>query len=763
MTDPALRKRRNYNEYPPQDVSAVGVEDFTDESKKGNVASLSSSKYSHLLGLCTVTIAGFFTTFYKIWYPAEVVFDEVHFGKFAGYYLRRTYFFDVHPPLAKMMLAAVGYMVGYDGHFEFDNIGDSYIENNVPYIALRALPASLNVFCIALMYSIMKESGYSVCTCVLTASLYLLDNAIVGQHRLIMLDSMLIFFMLATIYSYIRFRKVRHQEFSTQWWAWLLATGVTMALTLSVKMVGLFLVGAIGICVLVDLWDLLDIKRGISIDHFIKHFYARALALIAIPAFIYMFWFYIHFAILVESGPGDTFMSSTFQETLKNSAIKMKSLDIHYNDEILLMHKETEKYLHSHDLEYPLRYDDGRISSQGQQVTAITTPDDNSWWRIKPTKDIPEDEPVPVIHGDIVQLEHVGTETNLLTHDVASPLMSTNEEVTTVDLDERYNETLFQVLLDDHNNGDIWQTYMKAVRLVHMDTKVAIWTHPKNLPDWGLGQQEVNGNKNLLEKSNYWVATEIDGMNATEINSEKKKEIKTMPFIFKFVELLGRMLSHNAGLTKPHPYQSMAISWPLLSRGISYWSKDDTREQIYMTGNVFGWYLSIIGTAVYSGAILIDTICRRRDVAWIEEPLRRRLIQSAGFFILLWVLHYIPFFAMGRALFLHHYLPAATCNYLLLGAVFQYLFINSVDSPVSDLKRNQSALEEIHPVGPAPVQTPTQARPTTKTYIVFTIILALQFATFVFLSPITYGSPGLSVEDVQRRKIFSGWDLQFGE
>ncbi len=639
-------------------------------------------------------VLAFAARFYKIWHPDQVVFDEVHFGKFAAYYLRREYFFDVHPPLAKLINAAAGYLAGFDGRFEFDNIGDKYSAHNVPYVKMRCAPALMGSLQVPLAYAIMRESGHAPTIALVSAAMILLDNAHITQDRLILLDAALVLFMMLSIYSYVRFYKQRYNEFSWRWWGWMLATGASLSLTMSCKMVGLFTFVSIGLPVAVDLWNILDIRRGHPIEHVAKHFAARVLGLIVWPAILYMFWFWVHFAILIQSGPGDSFMTSEFQQTLRGNPMLGNAKEVHYYDRVTMMHKGTNAYLHSHPDRYPLKYDDGRISSQGQQVTGYPHNDTNNIWQIIPITSIDTTggPDAAVKNGDIIRLMHVNTQSTLMAHDVASPLMATNEEFTTWPINDttRYNDTLFEFQIDgvELSNKAKWHSKSSWFRLIHVPTRVSMWTHPEPLPAWGFQQQEINGNKNALDKSALWFVDDLHPNPVADDYAERTKptpprNVTHMNFFRKFVELQLTMLHQNNLLTSSHPYASGPINWPFLLSGMSFWTGNEKQEQIYMIGNILSWWAGVLSVAVYIGIMLADAFSRRRGIYPIPSAIRNRMITSTGFFVAAWAFHYLPFFVMNRQLFLHHYLPAHILSCLVFGAVFNFIATETIDYPLS--------------------------------------------------------------------------------
>ena len=146
-------------------------------------------------------------------------------------------------------------------------------------------------------------------------------------------------------------------------------------------------------------------------------------------------------------------------------------------------------------------------------MTGYAFNDTNNHWMVLPTKEIPDSGRGRIVrHRDVVQFLHVNTDTILMSHDVASPLMATNTEFTTHDRKDetRYNDTLFRIEIDDAHEGMQWKTKSGHFRLMHEGTHVAMWTHSDIvLPEWGMKQQEVNGNKNALEKANIWFVDEI--------------------------------------------------------------------------------------------------------------------------------------------------------------------------------------------------------------------------------------------------------------
>jgi hypothetical protein len=77
---------------------------------------------------------------------------QAHFGKFGSHYINRDFYFDVHPPLGKML-------VGYGGGFEFKS-GVEYPED-VPYTAMRVFLASFGVMLVPIAWWTAGELGWS--------------------------------------------------------------------------------------------------------------------------------------------------------------------------------------------------------------------------------------------------------------------------------------------------------------------------------------------------------------------------------------------------------------------------------------------------------------------------------------------------------------------------------------------------------------------------------------------------------------------------
>ena len=85
---------------------------------------------------------------------------------------------DVHPPLAKLLLTLAGWLAGFDGNFDFKDIGKDYVEPKVPYVAMRMLPATCGILLAPVMFLTLKALGCRTMTATLGSSLIIFGKGI---------------------------------------------------------------------------------------------------------------------------------------------------------------------------------------------------------------------------------------------------------------------------------------------------------------------------------------------------------------------------------------------------------------------------------------------------------------------------------------------------------------------------------------------------------------------------------------------------------
>ncbi|XP_053553342.1 protein O-mannosyl-transferase 2 [Bombina bombina] len=657
--------------------------------KSGRAASgkINHQKAAQRGGLWTplglVILLSFITRFYSLAEPPHVCWDETHFGKMGSYYINRTFFFDVHPPLGKMLIGLAGYMSGYNGSFSFLKPGQSYETHN--YLGMRGLCAFMGSWLPPFAFLIVLELSKSLPAALLTAALIILDTGCITLSQYILLDPILMFFIMGAVLCMVKFQSCAKKPFSSSWWLWLSLTGVNLAGALGVKFVGLFVVIMVGLNTAQDLWQLLG-ELSLTMDVVLRHLVSRILCLILLPLILYSIIFAAHFTALNKSGPGDGFFSSAFQSRLIGNNLHNASMPqyLAYGSAITMKSLRTAAgYLHSHWHLYP----EG-VGARQQQVTTYSHKDQNNLWIIK-KHDSDYDAAAPlefVKHGDTVRLEHKVTGRNLHSHYKEAPLTKKHLQVTaygtngTGDSNDYWRIELV-------GGGKRVNVLRSQIRLVHLFTGCLLGTSGKALPKWGWEQGEVTCSPYLRESpSTLWNVEDHENTRLPNISVSILKPT----FLEILVESHIVMLRANSGLKpKEHEVTSKPWHWPINFQGLRFSGVNATDFRVYLLGNPVIWWLNLGCLGLYSLVGLSAAVLLQRGIA-ISDHVKECftvLLEGGGQLLLGWLLHYCPFYFMGRVLYFHHYFPAMLFSSMLTGltcCVLLKLCSRSLSHPMKD-------------------------------------------------------------------------------
>ena len=108
---------------------------------------------------------------------------------------------------------------------------------------------------------------------------------------------------------------------------------------------------------------------------------------------------------------------------------------------------------------------------------------------------------------------------------------------------------------------------------------------------------------------------------------------------------------------------------------IIFFVAGDDKTRVYLLGNPVIWWGNIVFLLIFLIMYTYSSLKTQRGVTenvMLAQERETTLVASAWFF-LGWCLHYIPFWAMGRVLYIHHYYPALLFSSMLSAVLLDYM------------------------------------------------------------------------------------------
>lgn len=280
--------------------------------------------------ILTILVLTFLTRFFYFNHPAEVVFDEVYFGNFARAYFTHENYFDIHPPLGKLLIAGMAKIGGADiAKKDFGQIGQSY--NARDLFILRFLPAIFSVLFVLLIYLIALRLTNLPIAAFVSSIMILFDNSIIAQSRIALLDIFLLFFGFLTIYLLL----IQQEKTGKTKWLFIILSGISLGACYSIKWTGFSIIFMVCLLALYQLFknrtlDKLGVKNW-------KEFFVKLFIIYIISFVFYAAIFSIHFSLLTKPGPGDAYMAQDF----KNKPLAQKFYEL--NEKMFIYNKNINK------------------------------------------------------------------------------------------------------------------------------------------------------------------------------------------------------------------------------------------------------------------------------------------------------------------------------------------------------------------------------------------------------------------------------------